>query len=154
MTHEKENDRGRCGLRSFTRFYAVQTLYRAEILDISPLELLREQVNCGEIHKIFITENISTTEMDMEFFQRLIVVAADNMLQIDEIIGTRLSYSWKMDRLDRVMRAVIRLGTAELLYIEETPPRVVFSEYIEISKSFFEKKDVAFVNGLLNSILN
>ncbi|MDR0632273.1 MAG: transcription antitermination factor NusB [Holosporaceae bacterium] len=143
-------DNPKCGgLRSMARYHAVQVVYRAEITKSSLEKILGESKNCNEI---FITENISTSQMDEAFFRRLIKTMDENLPKIDEIVSNNLSDNWRMDRLDSVIKAILRLGTTELLYFEDIPSNVVFNEYIEISKSFFGKSEAAFVNGLLNSI--
>jgi N utilization substance protein B len=140
-------DRARGGLRSVSRFYAVQTVY-SSLVSGRPITEIAD-ADCVEI---FVAEDIALSEMDKDFFQRLLKTTADNLLEIDELIAKNLSDKWKMDRLDNVMKSILRLGTAELLYFEDVPAKVVFNEYIEISKSFFEKSEVAFINGLLNSV--
>jgi N utilization substance protein B len=135
------------GLRSMARFYAVQTVYRASITGSELKNIIAE--DCS---KIFIAENISVSEMDVEFFRQLIKVTGENLSTLDKVIAENLSNKWRMDRLDNVIKSILRLGAAELLYLKNIPVNVVFNEYIEISKLFFEKSEVAFINGLLNSI--
>lgn len=125
----------------------MQTIYRAAVTGASMQRIIDENYE-----EILITESISTSEMDLDFFRQLIKTVEENLSNIDEIIAKNLSDKWKMDRLDNVMKSILRLGAAELLYLQNIPPNVVFNEYIEISKLFFEKSEVAFVNGLLNSI--
>lgn len=131
------------------RFYAVQMVYRASITESELKKIIDE--DCS---KIFITENVSISEMDVEFFRQLIEITEENLSVLDKIIAENLSNKWRMDRLDNVIKSILRLGTAELLFFKNIPANVVFNEYIEISKSFFEKNEVAFINGLLNSIAN
>jgi N utilization substance protein B len=135
------------------RFYAVQMIYSAELTGATIEPNTNVQGEFNDCEEIFITEDLSTTEMDLEFYQKLINVANRNLPEIDAAIIAHLTDGWKMNRLDSVMRAILRLGTAELLYLKEVPSNVVFNEYLELSKSFFEKKDTSFINGLLNSVL-
>ena len=142
---------GKCeskmGLRRTARYYAVQMVYRASITGTSMKKI--DEENHGEI---FIAEEVSIAEKDEDFFRQLLETMDEKLSAIDEIIDANLSDRWKMDRLDNVMKSILRLGAAELLYLKNIPHNVVFNEYIEISKLFFEKSEVAFVNGLLNSI--
>jgi N utilization substance protein B len=146
--NQTEESRAKCGLRGMSRFYAVQTLYSAAVSG-RPIG----KIPNDETVEIFISEDISLSEMDEEFFKLLLKTAEENLSEIDEAIAKNLSENWKMERLDNVMKAILRLGTAELLYLKDVPPKVAFNEYIEISKSFFEKSEVSFINGLLNSVL-
>ncbi|MDR1236136.1 MAG: transcription antitermination factor NusB [Holosporaceae bacterium] len=146
---EEKKGRAVGGLRSVSRFYAVQTIYRAMMVGCPISKIINESQKHGEV---IISEDISVSEADFEFFRLLLETAEKHLESIDEAISQNLSSNWKIDRLDSVMKSILRLGAAELMYLD-IPPNVVFNEYIEISKSFFEKSDVAFANGLLNSIL-
>jgi N utilization substance protein B len=144
MSKTKERE-SKAGLRSVSRFYAVQTVYSAEVTGRSIEKVAADNV------EIFVSEDLVLSEMDKEFFQRLLKTTEENLPEIDAAIAKSLSKDWKLERLDNVMKAILRLGLAELLYFNDVPSKVVFNEYIEISKSFFEKNEVAFINGALNS---
>jgi N utilization substance protein B len=138
------------GLRSMARLCAVQAVYCTDITNCAIETIMTD--SHSSLDEIFVTENFSISEMDRNFFLRLVKATGDNLLIIDEMISKNLSNNWEFNRLDSVMKSILRLGVAELLYFEDIPSNVVFNEYIEISKSFFAKNEVAFVNGLLNSI--
>ncbi|MDR2067859.1 MAG: transcription antitermination factor NusB [Holosporaceae bacterium] len=139
------------GLRGITRLYAVQELYRAEMENLS-LEKIREESLLK--NEVCISENISLFEIDGDFFRSLLEITEKNLRILDAAIAENLSTNWKFDRIAPLMRSILRLGLAELLYFPQIPQSVVFNEYIEISKAFFPEKEVAFVNGLLNSAIS
>jgi transcription antitermination protein NusB len=72
--------------------------------------------------------------------------------EIDEILA-RLSRKWRVERLARVDRTILRIGIYELGHRKETPARVALSEAIELAKRFGAEEAPAFVNGLLDSAL-
>jgi N utilization substance protein B len=150
----------RCGLRSMARFCAVQTVYRAIVTKSPSISSSVQTIdddngdnNTKNCNQIFITEEVVSSEMDDAFFNCLIKTLEDHLPQIDEVISKHLSNNWKIDRIDSVMKSILRLGITELLYLKDIPTNVVLNEYIEISKAFFEKSEVAFVNGLLDSVV-
>ncbi len=147
--HDIKERRAKSGLRGITRFYAVQMLYQAEMQGKSIDSLIKDTVSSAEI---VLSEDITISGIDIEFFKLLLNTVKENATEIDDVISKHMSDKWKIDRLDKVMKNILRLGVAELLYLKEIPANVIFNEYIEISKSFFEKDDVSFVNGLLNSV--
>ena len=55
------------------------------------------------------------------------------------------------ERIDPVDRAILRLGTYELLHAE-IPPKVVMNECIELAKRFGTTDSRHFVNGVLDKI--
>ncbi len=147
----QEKRRFKSGLRGFTRLYAVQTLYRNQMEGGNLESLIKEAKKEVDV---IISENYSVHEIDLNFFIELISNTIQNLNEIDKIIKRHMSKHWSFSRLDRVMQSLIRLGTCELKFLKNIPPTVIFNEYIEIAKAFFEKNDVAFLNGILNTISN
>ena len=72
----------------------------------------------------------------------------------DEIDATieRHSNGWKVTRLTRVSRAVIRLCVYEMANVKDVPAAVAINEAIELSKKYDDEKARGFVNGVLGSI--
>jgi N utilization substance protein B len=71
-----------------------------------------------------------------------------------DVLLSKFSHGWKTDRMSRVSRAVLRLGTYEMLYCKGIPTSVSLNEAVELTKKFDDPKARAFVNGVLNSIKN
>lgn len=74
-----------------------------------------------------------------------------NQEEIDATIE-RHSNGWKVSRLTRVSRAVIRLCVYEMVNVKDVPVAVAINEAIELSKKFDDEKARGFVNGVLNAI--
>jgi transcription antitermination protein NusB len=72
--------------------------------------------------------------------------------EIDDVLA-RLSRKWRVERLARVDRTILRMGIYELGHRKSTPARVALSEAIELAKRFGAEEAPAFVNGLLDSAL-
>ena len=51
-----------------------------------------------------------------------------------------------------VLRAIFRLGTYELLSVDDVPVRVVISEYVDLTHAFFAGREQGLVNGVLDKI--
>ncbi|PID32955.1 transcription antitermination factor NusB, partial [Candidatus Saccharibacteria bacterium] len=59
---------------------------------------------------------------------------------------------WPIEQINRIDRAVLRLGLYELLYSSDTvPPKVVINEAVELSKAFGSDNSGKFVNGVLGT---
>lgn len=71
--------------------------------------------------------------------------------QIDDAIvaGSR---NWRLERMARVDRNILRLAVGELLHTPATPARVVINEAVELAKRFGTAESPAFVNGVLDRI--
>jgi N utilization substance protein B len=71
--------------------------------------------------------------------------------ELDGII-TKASSNWRIERMTRVDRNVLRLGAWELRHKPEVPAAVILDEAIELAKAFGTEGSSAFVNGVLNRI--
>jgi transcription antitermination protein NusB len=73
--------------------------------------------------------------------------------ELDEILA-RLSHNWRVERLARVDRNVLRIALYELAHCQaDVPARVAINEAVELAKRFGSEEAPAFVNGLLDSAL-
>lgn len=61
--------------------------------------------------------------------------------------------SRKLEELDLVDKAILRLATFELVYRKDVPYRVVINEGIELAKSFAAEDSHKFVNGVLDKVI-
>jgi transcription antitermination protein NusB len=71
--------------------------------------------------------------------------------KIDQVISDA-ALNWRVDRMTRVDRNVLRLAVYELLFEPEIPLRVTMNEAIELAKRFGTNESAAFVNGILDKI--
>ncbi len=76
---------------------------------------------------------------------------ADNLDTIDKRV-TAASQNWRLERMSRVDRNLLRLGTWELLYRSDVPRAVILDEAVELAKSFGTDESSGFVNGVLDRI--
>ncbi len=75
----------------------------------------------------------------------------ENLPKIDETISKYLE-NWEFDRLSYVDRNILRLGTYELIYVDNVPFEVTLDEMIEIAKVYGTEESGKFVNGILDRI--
>ncbi len=62
------------------------------------------------------------------------------------------SRRWRLDRMDRVDRSVLRLAVYELVRGADPPVPVVLDEAVELAKEFGTDESAGFVNGILDRI--
>lgn len=62
------------------------------------------------------------------------------------------SENWRLERMPRVDRNVLRVATYELLFVPEIPRRVTINEAIELAKRYGDTGSPAFVNGVLDRV--
>jgi len=71
--------------------------------------------------------------------------------QVDAEI-TKASTHWRLERMARVDRNVLRLGAWELLHRTDVPRAVILDEAVELAKAYGTEESGAFVNGVLNRV--
>jgi N utilization substance protein B len=85
------------------------------------------------------------------FARELVAAASAHGAQLDALIGAA-SKNWRIDRMSRVDRNILRLGACELVAFRDVPVKVVINEAVELAKRFGTAESSAFVNGVLDRI--
>ena len=128
------------GARTKARKRALDVLFEAEQRGAGVLEVLAGRVAAGEPPVAAYTVELVEG-----------VVAQGE--RIDELLTT-YSQGWSLDRMPAVDRAVLRLGTFELLWRDDVPDNVVISEAVGLARQLSTDESPGFVNGLLARLLD
>jgi transcription antitermination protein NusB len=86
-----------------------------------------------------------------EMAEALVRGVALHRREIDDAIEA-VSTNWRLDRMAKVDRNVLRLATHELLHRPDVPAKVAINEAIELGKKYGSESSGAFVNGVLDKI--
>ncbi|MCA9602787.1 MAG: transcription antitermination factor NusB [Polyangiales bacterium] len=128
------------GSRRKGREAALQVLYELESTEFSAEQALK-----------YHFENFAPNHEGEEFARTLVIGCAAELPQIDETIRG-VSEHWRLERMSRVDRNILRVATYELLRLEEVPRRVTLNEAVELAKRFGSEGSAGFVNGVLDRI--
>ena len=133
------------GIRRSGRAYALQVLYArdGELTDVASAEDAAVRW-AGEFE-------LEVEPPAQEFARELVAAAAQRAVEIDELISAA-SKNWRIDRMSRVDRNILRLGACELLTFRDVPLKVAINEAVELAKRFGTAVSSAFVNGVLDRI--
>ena len=131
------------GARRTARERALQALYQ---LEMTP----------GSIHDALEAAWAATEEARKEaeavkFARELVEGVMSHREEIDRLIEQH-SHNWRLDRMSRIDRNVLRLGVFELKYRPDIPKKVSLNEAVELGKNFGTEESSAFVNGLLDRV--
>ncbi|MGL4825548.1 MAG: transcription antitermination factor NusB [Alphaproteobacteria bacterium] len=133
--------------RSIARLMAVQAFYQMELTHDS-LEEVLEQFRVHHFQK----QNKPFSLGDKAFFVELVRGGHAKQASLDPFVQRCLS-SWSLDRLDHVVLAILRLGAYELSENLHLSSAIILNEYIDITRAFFDDKEPAFVNGVLDCLI-
>ncbi|AKF06931.1 transcription antitermination factor NusB [Sandaracinus amylolyticus] len=130
----------RTGSRRKGREAALQMLYQMEASGVRA-----EQA----IHLFWA--NLGSSREGEDFANRIVRGCETEGDKIDEIIR-KVSQHWRLERMTRVDRNILRLATYELIAMEDIPRRVTLNEAVELAKRYGSDGSAGFVNGVLDRI--
>ncbi len=152
--------------RSAARLAAVQALYEMDMAGAEADEVLEEFLQKRWRHGAAHDEAEKTaprggddtpdaaamTEPDNEFLGDLVHGVSTRRQELDGLIAQALSGERTVDRLETLLRAILRGGAYELLAKPDVPAAVVITEYLNVAHAFFDDKGVSLVNGVLDHL--
>jgi N utilization substance protein B len=125
--------------RTLARQRVLQALYQWQMTG-QPTTMIEAQ---------FLSEQ-DMSKADVPYFQRLLQGIAQQVEQLDVAIAPPLDR--RIEQLDPVELAILRLGCYELLYCPDIPFRVVINEAVELAKKFGANKSHKYINGILDKL--
>jgi len=129
------------------RILVVQTLYSIDILnkrkDI-------EQISSDYIE--YHVEKYSNQNLDEKFYYELLNSTIDNTSSIDELIRTNLDKKWKLERLPKLVLAILRVGIADISIMNHLEMATIINDYLQITKSLNHSEELGFINSILDKI--
>lgn len=129
--------------RSRARGWALQVLYAWEARGrkLAPSAVLAE----------FLRER-RVARSSQEYLAVLVRVVGEHADEIDGELQGALT-NWRLERLSAIDRNILRIAAAEMLYLEEVPPRVSIQEAIVLAEKYGTAESPRFVNGVLDALL-
>ena len=106
-----------------------------------------------EVSRIVESGAYPADDVDLpEYAEALILGVAEHREDIDAQLEAT-SENWALDRMPVVDRAILRLATYEMVYVEDVPVSVAINEAVELAKVYGGEDDSSrFVNGVLGRI--
>jgi N utilization substance protein B len=128
--------------KSNARQAAAQALYQWQITG----------QNLNLIEQYFIDEQFFAEgeKVDKDYFSELFHGVPQDLIAIDALLSQFVDRA--IDAVDPVERAVLRLGTYELIHCLETPYKVIINESINLAKYFGADGSHRYVNGILDKV--
>lgn len=124
--------------RTKARLRALEVLFEADQRNEDYIEVLRRR-------RLYTVAQISS------YSEEIIRGVRDHDEEIREFVET-YARDWSFERMPAVDRAVLRIGTWELLYNDEVPDAVAISEAVGLARVLSTNESPKFVNGLLDKL--
>lgn len=135
--------------RSAARLAAVQALYQSALVGTDVETVVGEFVK----HRFGADlDGERYVEPEPTLFADVVRGTAVRAGDLDAMIGGALDRSWSLDRLELLLRTILRAGAWELLANHAVAPRIVIAEYVDVAYAFFGGKEPAMVNAVLDRL--
>lgn len=147
--------------RHAARFILIMSLYSYDINDKN----LQLKAIVSNISNAYLNKDIFYLNLDEEFFNKiefqrpdnnfldsLASIYRNNIEEIENILKSSLIAKYSIEKLDKVIRAVISLVALELLYCADIPTKVIIDEYVSLTKCFYEDSEAGFINKVAEVI--
>ena len=130
------------GSRRRARELAIKVLFHLEYTPGDPEEVFQ-----------LICENFGSAESIRSFSKELVLGVCAKRKELDQLISGA-SEHWRLERMSRVDRTILRLGVFEILAMKDIPPKVSIDEAVELGKIYGTEDSGGFINGVLDNIYN
>ncbi len=127
--------------RRAARLAAVQAIYQIDLTGAEAASVLTEFRH----HRL-------GRDADRDLFEDLVQGTWARRREIDRALSEALVESWPLQRLDRTLRSIMRVGVYELSAHEAVPAPVVINEYVDLAHAFFGGKEPGMVNAVLDRL--
>ena len=136
--------------RHAARFIAILSLYSFEMHKQESLQNAMKKMLKSYLNKdIFYFNEIEEDEVqvpDELFLTQLIDLNENKEQEINDLVEKNLIEKYSFNKLDRVIKSILKLVATELLFCGDIPAKVIIDEYVGLTKVFYEKKEAGFVN--------
>lgn len=138
--------------RAVARLMAVQGLYQMMVADQTADEVLAQQL-AGPLRLDEDDADAKTAEPDREHLAAVIRDCVARAADLDGMVAGCLSAGWEYERVEPLLKAILKAGASELwMGKEDLPPKMVITEYTDIARSFYEGPEVGLVNAVLDRL--
>ena len=128
------------GARTSGREAALQMLFAMETSNDDPERVIATY-----------WRNFEGDPSSRDYAEDCVKGVATKLEEVDRMVRAA-SINWRLERMTKVDRNILRLGTWELLERRDVPRAVILDEAVELAKRFGSAESSAFVNGVLDKV--
>ncbi len=145
-------------IKSQTRLAFVQYIFQNEFLNADYLESI------DDFQKHFYDTNIAIIDENKEiklkfnknFLNRLFSSLKNNINKknITEDLNGFIDINRRFEKWDNILKSIIFAIIAELLITEKNKFKIVFNDYLNISKSLVSQKETKLINAIIQKYID
>ena len=146
---QKVEKKSNNSMRRLARLAAVQGLYQIA-LSPEPVEALIRRF--GENPSVLLQEERTVVAVDVALFGKIVSGVSEHQADLDAMIAGAVDARLSADRLEPLLKAILRAGAFELLHCSDIPEGVIVNDYIDVAHGFFDAKEPGLVNAVLDRL--
>lgn len=136
--------------RTAARLGAVQTLYGLEVagggVDAAIGEFLAH-------HSGLDVDGETLVPADPETVSRIVHGVQAQSASLDAMISEALVGQWSLERLEPLLRAILRAGAWEAGATLSMPAPILIAEYVNLAGAFFGGREPGMVNAVMEKLI-
>ncbi len=130
------------GRRHRARELALQVLFHLEYSAADPEEAFER-----------VCENFEVPAKARGYAKRLVLGVCSHRDRLDDLIR-EASRNWRVERMSKVDRNILRLGAFEVTFFQDLPAKVAIDEAVELGKTYGAADSGSFINGVLDRVFS
>ncbi len=128
---------------------AVQGLYQIQLSE-EPADSLIGRFR--EDPGVLVQEEQTMIAVDTELFGQIVTGVTRVKAELDAMIANALDPRLSIERLEPLLKAILRAGAFELWEHAQVPVGVIVNDYVDVAHGFFDVKEPGLVNAVLDQI--
>ena len=136
-------------IKSLQRMLAVQLLYQESLNpnnnDFNINKMLKETIETLKLNKLKKQSNLN-------FAKKIYQGVLSNNNSIDNDILSTLGSSHDFKKFENLLKFILKAAVFELNYDNQLSKKIIISEYLKITDSFYDNKEASLINGILDNI--
>lgn len=128
------------GIRRKARELALQFLFQSEYVD-----------QAAGLDFVEFCRHFEVNKKAVPYAAVLVAGVRERDAEINRLIDAA-SANWRLARMGKIDRNIIRLAVFELCFQAEVPAGVAINEALDIAKRYGNEEAPAFINGVLDAI--
>ncbi len=89
---------------------------------------------------------------DEDLFTSIVHGVLARQSDIDTMVSGGLDPKWPLERLEKIIKSILRAGVGELFNCPATDTAIIINDYVNVAHSFFSGKEPGLVNAVLDKV--
>ncbi len=140
-------------IKSKTRLVAIQLLAQ-HLINNEDIEILKDDFDKNYRNTI-LDDGLEKVQYNLNFLSKILKFYKKiNFDLIAKKINNVISFDRQFEKWDTINQAIILISFSEIYFSDDSKIKIIFNDYIEISKKFVTSKETKLINFVLDKLLN